>query len=489
MPLGVVDLKKMVQLWFLWFGIIPLVLSILAFFMMNVSSLMIGALATLIVGGLLAGIIASIKLEIWEKSGHNVLFFLYPLAYTAVLWAVFMLISGGFYGSDVWLYYGISHIALAPIYFMAMFMGEGRLFLWAPLVYELAFAAAIMASIAFGKLRPTFHKKQLLSILLVFALAISTGAAVEWHRSKTVLPSYGFKYGGGYSSTDLTPYEVTNPDNKLPQLNTKSSFIISNPNEMPILDGAEAAYPVYSGFANATYKNIKNVMAEKEVVTFTNTIYAYERLLSGEIDIYFGAEPSKEQQEMAKKAGKELVMTPIGKEAFVFFVNHKNPVDDLSVAEIKGIYSGKIKNWSKLGGNQARIIAFQRPKNSGSQTLLEKIMGETPIIEPLKEDVPEGMGGIIEQVADYRNYDNSIGFSFRFFATGMSPNPDIKLLAINGIEPTPKNIGSGKYPFTANLYAITLKDNRKQQVQPFLKWMQGSQGQEIVEKIGYIPVN
>jgi phosphate transport system substrate-binding protein len=256
---------------------------------------------------------------------------------------------------------------------------------------------------------------------------------------------------------------------------------------MPILDGAEAAFPVYSAFANATYENIKKVMGESgDVVSFTNTIYAYERLLSGEVDIYFGAVPSKEQQEMAKAAGKELVMTPIGKEAFVFFVNPSNKVDSLKVSEIQSIYSGKIKNWSEVGGKNKRIIAFQRPKNSGSQTLLEKIMGDTPIMKPLKEDVPEGMGGIIEQVADYRNYDNSIGFSFRFFATGMKENPDIKLLAIDGVEPNPENIATGKYPFTASLYAITVKDNSKPAIQPFLEWMQAPQGQEIVERIGYI---
>jgi phosphate transport system substrate-binding protein len=113
-------------------------------------------------------------------------------------------------------------------------------------------------------------------------------------------------------------------------------------------------------------------------------------------------------------------------------------------------------------------------------------MGDTPIMEPLKEDVPEGMGGIIEQVADYRNYDNSIGFSFRFFATGMRDNSNIKLLAIDGIEPSQENIASGKYPFTANLYAVTLKDNNKTTIEPFLEWMKGPQGQEIIEKIGYI---
>ena len=154
--------------------------------------------------------------------------------------------------------------------------------------------------------------------------------------------------------------------------------------------------------------------------------------------------------------------------------------------DIKKIYSGNITNWSDLEGKQEKIIAFQRPENSGSQTLLQKIMGNTPIMKPLKEDVPEGMGGIIEQVANYRNYSGAIGFSFRFFATGMQGNENIKLVAINHIAPTPENIGNGKYPFNANLYAITLKDNPKKTIQPFLNWMQGPQGQEIVEKIGYV---
>lgn len=468
---------------FMYFGAVPLVISFITIFI-PVSNFLITTILPLIVGGCVAGGIASRTMFKTER-GLSLLFFI-PLAYTAVLWAIFMLISGGFYGADTWLFYGILHIAMAPIFFMTMLMGEGRLFLWAPLAYELAFVVGIFLSLLIKRVRPTFNKKQVLTVISVFVLAIGTGAAVQWQRSKTVLPSYGFEYGGGYSSTDLTPYEVTNPDNKLSKLAEPSTFMIKNSTDMPILDGAEAAYPVYSAFANIVYENISKADNVWDIVSFTNTIYSYERLLSGEVDIYFGAEPSKEQKEMAKRQGKELVMTPIGKEAFVFFVNPDNKVDSLNVSEIQSIYSGNITNWSELGGKNERIIAFQRPKNSGSQTLLEKIMGDTSIMEPLKEDVPEGMGGIIEQVADYRNYDNSIGFSFRFFATGMRDHSNIKLLAINGVEPTPKNIASGKYPFTANLYAITLKDNTKPAIEPFLEWMQGPQGQEIIEKIGYI---
>lgn len=478
-------MKKNILPLILYFGVVPLVLSFITIFI-QANNFLLTTILPLVIGGLTAGGIASRTLhKTDDKKGRSFLF-LFPLAYTAVLWAIFMLINSGFYGADSWLVYGIFHIAMAPIFFMTILMGEGRLFLWAPLAYELAFVLSFFASFLVKRTRPAFDKKQALTLLTVFVVAMGTGSAVQWQRSKTVLPSYGFEYGGGYSSTDLTPYEVTNPGNILPKLESPSTIMIKKPSDMPVLDGAEAAFPVYSAFANNVYENISNVTNVSEIVSFTNTIYAYERLLSGVVDIYFGAEPSKEQQEMAKRQGKELVMTPIGKEAFVFFVNPKNKVDSLDVSEIQSIYSGKIKSWLELGGKNERIIAFQRPENSGSQTLLEKIMGDTPIMESLKEDVPEGMGGIIEQVADYRNYDNSIGFSFRFFATGMRDHANIKLLAIDGVEPTPENIASGKYPFTANLYAITLKNNTKPTIGPFLEWMQGAQGQEIIEKIGYI---
>jgi phosphate transport system substrate-binding protein len=482
----VVTLKKKIPLLFVYFGAIPLGLSFFAFVPMF-DSLLFTSIIPLSIGGVIVGILASRKLESQNELRELFSLFLYPLTYTILLWAIFMLISGGFSGAGAWFFYCLLHLPFAPIYFIAGLMGEGRLFFWAPLAYEVSFLIGALIILGLKKRLPIISKNQILSISVILILELGTGAGVQWQRSKTVLPTYGFEYGGGYSSTDLTPYEVTNSNNRLPKLESPSAFTIKEAENMPVLDGAEAAFPVYSAFANAAYEEVSRVnLEEKEIVSFTNTIYAFERLISGDVDIYFGAEPSKEQQAMAKRAGKELVMTPIGKEAFVFFVNPKNKVDSLTVEEIQGIYSGQITNWSDLGGNRDRIVPFQRPKNSGSQTLLEKIMGETAIMTPLKEEVPAGMGGIMEEVADYRNYKNAIGFSFRFFATGMNPNPEIKLLAINGVEPNPENISSGQYPFTANLYAITVKDNPNQEIEPFLNWMKGPQGQEIIEKIGYI---
>ncbi|WP_059170351.1 PstS family phosphate ABC transporter substrate-binding protein [Bacillus sp. FJAT-27445] len=410
-----------------------------------------------------------------------------PLFLTVFIAAVLMVFTKGNFGSDMWAVFVFLFFPFLPNSFLSVLNGQFLLVFIGPFAYFSAF----LASYIFMNKQNKVSRTSMLAGLISVAVCLAVSGTVLWQRSQTVLPSYGFKYENGYSSVDLEPYYVTNNSNILPVLSEPATITIEDTDEMPVLDGAEAAYPVYAAFANAVYKDIgtQNYFSEKseEIVSFTNTIYAFERLLSGEVDIFFGAQPSEEQKRMAESQGKELVLTPIGKEAFVFFVNSKNPVDSLTVDQIKGIYSGEVTNWREAGGGDDRIRAFQRPEGSGSQTIMQLIMKDTPLMDPLREEV-SGMGEIMEEVANYRNYKNSLGFSFRFFTTGMNPNKDIKLLAVNGIEPTPEHIKSNKYPYVVNLYAISLKENDKKAVGPFLEWMKGPQGQELVGRVGYIPL-
>ena len=89
----------------------------------------------------------------------------------------------------------------------------------------------------------------------------------------------------------------------------------------------------------------------------------------------------------------------------MFFVSEDNPVDGLTSEQIRNIYSGNITNWKKLGGRNLPILAFQRPKNSGSQTTMEKFMGDAKLKEPLKVEFEYSMvggGGLSEQGNRYR---------------------------------------------------------------------------------------
>ena len=262
------------------------------------------------------------------------------------------------------------------------------------------------------------------------------------------------------------------------------------------LDGATALYPIYAAFVQAVYpegQEASSYSPFNSIVECNGTIVAYERLLSGEADMIFAAGPSDAQLKAAAEAGKELHLTPIGQEAFVFFVNSKNPVESLTVEQIQGIYTGEITNWKELGGKWQRIRPFQRAENSGSQTALQSLMDGLPLMEPEEEDRIAGMGGIIRSVANYRNHSNAIGFSFRFYSTEMVQNGDIHLLALNGVEPTKETIRDGSYPIASEFYAVTAApigtepfEERNSTAKAFLDWILSEQGQWIVEETGYV---
>jgi phosphate transport system substrate-binding protein len=480
------------SIYFLHLLVTPLLLSLVGLFLpitlgnAGTYVLLVIYAAAGLAGGKHFGKNAVVKASFWRRYLPAYL----PVLVTTLTAAILMLVTKGFFGHRAWTVFIFMFFPFLPNSFFSALNGEFIFIFLTPFLYYLLFFIGFFLA---ERRQPTKVRLSKSGVgLAIFAILIllSVSWGVLWERSKTVLPSYGFAYGSGYSSVDLAPYYLDNKENILPKLAEETSWIIDEPKEMPVLDGAEAAYPVYAAFANATYEDIANVNVRQngfEIVSFTNTIYAFERLVSGEVDIFFGAQPSLDQQQLAENAGKELVLTPIGKEAFVFFVNEKNPVSNLTADQIKSIYSGKVKNWSQAGGPDEDIRAFQRPANSGSQTIMEKFMGDTPLMEPLKEEIA-GMGDLIEEVANYRNYKNSIGYSFRFFTTGMNPSEEIKLLSINGIEPSPENIASGKYPLVVNLYAVSVKDNPKKTIQPMLEWMQGPQGQKIVKEVGYIPL-
>jgi phosphate transport system substrate-binding protein len=237
------------------------------------------------------------------------------------------------------------------------------------------------------------------------------------------------------------------------------------------------AQALYAGLDSTTVDNY---------VQCTNTRNAYTRLINAETDIFFGAEPSVQQREAAKKQGVELTLTPIGKEAFVFFVNAANPVSSLTLKEIQGIYLKEIVNWKEVGGNAEKIMPFQRPENSGSQTImLAKVMNGLPLPPPLWEEYSGGMGDMISEVAAYRNYSSAIGYSFRYFATGMKPNPNIKLINIDGIAPSVENIRSGVYPFTVDVYAVTA-GTANANAEKLIQWILSEQGQNFIETCGYV---
>ena len=281
---------------------------------------------------------------------------------------------------------------------------------------------------------------------------------------------------------EYLPFEE---DSKIVSLEKEASFKLTE--NLPIIDGAAAVFPVYSAFVNAVYPETTELW--DGVFEYNNTVGGYKLLGEKQTDIFFGAYPSEEQIAEAKSHGTEFVYTPIGYDAFVFFVHKNNPIDNLTTEQVQGIYSGEITNWSQVGGKNEEISAYQRNEGSGSQSMLKRFMGDKKIMEAPTEMVNDLMSGIIEKVSDYRSKSNSIGFSFRYYVEGIIRNPDIKLLSIDGIYPSVENIKNGTYPITGPLYAVTWEGNSNENVEKLLEWILSEEGQEIIEKTGYVGIN
>ncbi|MBR2745403.1 MAG: substrate-binding domain-containing protein [Erysipelotrichaceae bacterium] len=356
-------------------------------------------------------------------------------------------------------------------------------------------------------------KKIFLGILGVFVLAVAVLGLKIWKMSsdRNKYMGHGFKYMNGYSTTDFTGYHVYDGE-KLVTLDHEASLRIENEADMPILDGAEACYPVYSALAKAVYKDIDKIEADYHTraeeywnargkgdnyemmtvylcngkyVSFTNTVQAYYRLINKEADLVIAARPSANQKAEAADKLEQIITVPIGREAFIFFVEEDNPIDNLTSEQIRQIYHGDITNWKQLGGKNENIVAFQRPEDSGSQVMMKWFMGDVSLKEPKKIEYIGGMGDIISKVAEYNNEKGAIGYTFKYFLTGLNQEQHVKILSVDGIEPTAESIKNGSYPATVNLVCAYLVSNQKETVRQMVDFMLSDDGQYIIEKTGY----
>lgn len=256
----------------------------------------------------------------------------------------------------------------------------------------------------------------------------------------------------------------------------------------PRVDGSTATIPLSEDIAA---KLLSMTPAESKAYIKHNTTHnAYLNLIDGKADIIFVTEPSAGELELADKAGIELEVIPVVKEAFVFLVNKKNPVDSISVKQLQDIYEGKIKNWKELGGPDKEIIPYQRPENSGSQTImLNMVMKGLKIMDAPKELKPAEMSGLIEVIAAYDNSDKAIGYSVYYYANSMYNKETIKFVKLDGFEPNDETIKSDKYPFTSAYYAVLKKTEPKDSnARKLLAWILSDEGQKLAQQSGYVPL-
>ncbi len=330
-------------------------------------------------------------------------------------------------------------------------------------------------------MRRKLFKQLAILFLVILVFAAFNGAMYMMLTSRL---SNNFSDTSQAKMVDVAKYLPHKEESELVRIN--SSLKLTD--ELPVLDGAAALLPVYASIVDNIYPEGsvtyeggefsddnyygENFAADSKM-QYKNTVRGYKAIVDGDTDILFCAAPSAEQKKYAEEKGIELVYTPIGLEAFVFFVNEKNPVDNLSVEDIRNIYAGYYTNWKQLGGPNRIINPVTRLEGSGSQSAMNAFMGERRIGKKSPLAITGG----------------SIGFSFRYYLDDMVGNENVKMISLNGIYPSEENIKNRSYPVIAEFYAVYRADNENKNIPVLIDWILSDEGQSIIEQTGYVGIN
>lgn len=225
----------------------------------------------------------------------------------------------------------------------------------------------------------------------------------------------------------------------------------------------------------------------RDVIRSSGTNGSYVALAEGSADVVLTARaPTDEEVQLAQSQGVQLNVSPVALDAFVFLVNDANPVESLTLDQIRGIFSGAITNWADVGGDDRPIQPYQRNETSGSQVLMRDLVMEgVPMADAPNLMLPSMLAPFdaISRDAD------GIGYSVHYYATNILLNEDIRLLRIDGTAPKTSTIRSRDYPLVTDVFAVL--DQAAPEGDParlLQEWLFTSSGQATIEDSGYVAI-
>jgi phosphate transport system substrate-binding protein len=251
---------------------------------------------------------------------------------------------------------------------------------------------------------------------------------------------------------------------------------VFTPENFPAVEGSAAAEPLAEAVAAVMLGKSREDVAG--FLNMGNTEQSYADLMSGKCGLVLAAEPSNAVlQQMASTSPCELA--PVAKDALVFIVSRSNPIDSLTVDQLRKIYTGEYTNWSQVGGDDVPIEAFTRGDWSGSQAAMENLVmgGESfgTTAMDISENIFDGSAG-------------AIGYSLYYYAGIMRMAGDYKIISVEDVAPTNDAVAAGTYPLILN-YCAAISGAAAEDSPEYVlwAWLQSTEGQEFIAAQGYVP--
>ncbi|MGB9975520.1 phosphate ABC transporter substrate-binding protein [Thermovenabulum sp.] len=185
------------------------------------------------------------------------------------------------------------------------------------------------------------------------------------------------------------------------------------------------------------------------------------------------------EDKLDKEKAKELVPHKVCVVGFAVIVNPAVKVDNLTKDQLIGIFTGKITNWKEVGGNDLKIVVINRPAGSGTRATFTKYALDGREETQGMALTQDSSGTVKKAVADTPGAISYIALSY--------VDSSVKVVKLNGVEPSKENIVEGKYPVWSYEYMYT-KGEAAGAVKTFIDYMLGDEVKPIIEKLGYIPI-
>jgi len=202
-------------------------------------------------------------------------------------------------------------------------------------------------------------------------------------------------------------------------------------------------------------------------------------IIDGTVDIGNSSRPIQTKElALGRSKGRILKEIPIARDGIAVIVHKDNPVENLSLEQLRDIFTGKIANWKELGGKNMPIVVVSRDTSSGTfEIFKEKVLKNAKVKD--QAIMTAANQAVLTTVMDTPGAIGYVGIGF--------VSDDIKVLSINGIKASKDSVIKGTYPVSRKLY-MYVNGEPQGLVKRYIDFVLSEEGQSIVEEIGYVRV-
>jgi phosphate transport system substrate-binding protein len=208
-------------------------------------------------------------------------------------------------------------------------------------------------------------------------------------------------------------------------------------------------------------------------------------LINGTTDICNASRPMKpsERDKLKQRFGTRGVEIKVAQDGLALYVNETSPVQELTLEQIQGIYTGKIVNWKEVGGQDQRIIVYGRENNSGTYVYFKDnvLMGDD--FAATVQSMP-GTAAVVNAVAKDKS---GIGYGGSAYGKGIRELRVKKDAGSTAYAPNASNIQQGVYPISRFLF-MYVRNKPTGAIKEYVDWILSDEGQKVVNEVGYFPI-